>query len=203
MVASRERAADIAEGKIGDSNKVGTCQLWTRTIYDAGSVGDQDGDGDADAVDGWKSEPSKYQHTDRKPPRGTPVAWSGGRKGYGHRAISLGPDSHGIYQIATIDAPRSGVVGKVPLEWFENNWGLKYLGWTDSISGQLIENNTAPVKPTVPPKPVVKPKTKHSWKVARAIKLLESEQRNSKLPSKYRDFVRAAVTQVKKVPFTK
>ena len=145
MVRSRADAARRAEQS--NYNTPGTCQLWTRTMFDAPSAGDRDGDGDADAVDGWKSEPEKYRHTDRKPPRGTPIAWSGGSKGYGHRAVSLGPDKSGVYQVRSTDAPVRGRVGTVPLDWFERNWGLKYLGWSESITGTLIPG-AEPEKPS-------------------------------------------------------
>lgn len=132
MVRNREEAALAAEAS--KTNTPGTCQLWTRTMFDAPSAGDQDHDGDADAVDGWKSEPPTLRHPgDRNPPRGVPVAWSGGRNGFGHRAISLGNG-----KIRSTDAGGSGVVATVDLEWPERNWGLAYLGWSESITGLSI-----------------------------------------------------------------
>jgi len=149
MVRSREEAAKQA--RQSKTNVPGTCQLWTRTQYLAPSAGDQDRDGDADAVDGWKSEPRWAKHSgDRKPPLGTPVAWSGGRSGFGHRAISLGPDKNGVYHIRSTDAGGSGVVATVPLDWPERNWGLHYLGWSETITGLKIPSDK---KPVVPPKP--------------------------------------------------
>lgn len=131
MVYNREEAAKRAEAS--KTNVPGTCQLWTRTMFGAPSAGDQDGDHDADAVDGWKSEPVSKRHTGRNPPRGTPVAWSGGSNGNGHRAISLGNG-----KIRSTDAGGSGKVATVDLGWVEKNWGLRYLGWSETISGQQI-----------------------------------------------------------------
>lgn len=133
MVFSAKEAARRA--RASTRNVPGTCQLWTRTQLGAGSAGDQDGDGDADAVDGWKSEPVSARVTDRKPPEGAPVAWSGGRNGFGHRAISLGPNDKGAYMIRSTDAGGSGVVATVDLAWVERNWGLHYLGWSRTITG--------------------------------------------------------------------
>lgn len=140
MVFDREQAARRAEAQKGNSNQIGMCQNWTWNIFGTHAVGDVDGDRDADAVDGWKSEPLWARHEgDRKPPRGVPLAWSGGSNGHGHRAVSLGG---GL--VGTIDAPSMGRVGIVPLAWFEQHWGLKYLGWSETISG---------VKIPLPPKP--------------------------------------------------
>lgn len=138
MVYNREEAAKRAEAS--DTNTPGYCQLWTRTMFGAGSAGDRDGDGDADAVDGWKSEPTSARHPgDRTPPRGVPVAWGGGRNGYGHRAISLGGG-----KIRSTDAGGAGRVATVDLGWVERNWGMTYLGWSETISGIEIP---------LPPKP--------------------------------------------------
>lgn len=147
MVYAREQAVQRASRE--QSNTPDTCQLWTRTMFGATSVGDRDGDGDADAVDGWKSEPERFRHTDRNPPAGTPVAWGGGSRGYGHRAVSLGK-INGVVMVRSTDAPTRGRVGTVPLDWFERNWGLHYLGWSETISGQMIpfaEPTPAPSKP--------------------------------------------------------
>lgn len=141
MVYNREEAAKRAEAST--TNTYGLCQLWTRTQYGAPSVGDQDGDGDADAVDGWKSEPLSERHTDRNPPRGVPVSWSGGSRGFGHRAISLGNG-----KIRSTDAGGAGKVATVSLDWPEKTWGMRYLGWSDTISGIVI-----PLPPPPPPPP--------------------------------------------------
>lgn len=140
MVRNREEAARHAEAST--SNIPGACQLWTRTQFDAPSVGDVDHDKDADAVDGWKSEPEAARHPgDRNPPRGVPVAWGGGSRGFGHRAVSLGRG-----KIRSSDAGGLGKVATVDLGWVEREWGLTYLGWSATISGQVIP--LAPKKPT-------------------------------------------------------
>lgn len=144
MVFNREEAAKRAEA--ARTNDVGMCQLWTRTMFGAPSAGDRDLDGDADAVDGWKSEPTSARHPgDRNPPRGVPVSWSGGRNGHGHRAVSLGGG-----MVRSTDAPSAGLVGTVDLGWFERHWGLTYLGWSETITGIVIPKPPAPAPAPLP-----------------------------------------------------
>lgn len=133
MVYNREEVTRRALEASGRPNTPGYCQAWTRGIIGVHSVGDVDGDGDADAVDGWKSEPDWAKHFDRNPPAGVPVAWSGGRNGYGHRAISAGNG-----RIVSTDAGGIGRISTVPLDWVEKNWGMKYLGWSETMSGVKI-----------------------------------------------------------------
>lgn len=152
MIRSREEAAKLAESKVGTTNTPGMCQMWTRLIFNAPAVGDVDGDGRADAVDGWIREPEEARHPgDRNPPRGTPVSFAGGGKGDGHRATSIGGGkivgtdmSQGRY--------RAGITGVATIEEIERSMGVSYLGWSDTISGFLIPG--APVAaPSKPEKP--------------------------------------------------
>lgn len=148
MVASRSEAARNAEA--ARSNIPGTCQLWTRIQYGAPSAGDVDRDGDSDAVDGWKKEPVSARHPgDRNPPRGVPVAFSGGSRGYGHRAVSLGGGKiRSTDMTATRYSP--GVVGTTTIDQIERSMGVTYLGWSETITGTLIPDDT---KPVTKPKP--------------------------------------------------
>lgn len=129
---NRKEITQRARAAVGRPNVVGMCQAWTRGITGHPSVGDVDGDGDADAIDGWKSEPVSARHTGPAP-EGVPGAWSGGSRGFGHRAISLGND-----RWASTDAPIRGQIGIVNTAWFKNNWGMEYLGWSETMSGELI-----------------------------------------------------------------
>jgi hypothetical protein len=133
-------ATDAVEAALNQtSNKVGTCQMATRLWFAAPSVGDVDGDGDADAVDGWLSEPASARHPgDRNPPVGAPVAFSGGGKKYGHRAITRARGGH----IRSTDMQDgryvAGVTGNATIDQIERSMGVKYLGWTETISRQPI-----------------------------------------------------------------
>ena len=141
---TREAAARTAQDQ--HYNTPGMCQMATRTWFDAPSVGDVDRDGDADAMDGYKSEPEKYRHDgDRQAPLGTPLSWSGGSSGHGHRAISLGvPKRARECIVRSTDAGGSGIVATKPLSWFEQEWGMNYIGWTESMSGILIPKAERP-----------------------------------------------------------
>lgn len=110
---------------------VGYCARWTREQYGIAPSGDVDGDRDVDAVDAW--ERATLRHTDRNPPPGVPVYWSGGRSGHGHIAISW-PGG----MIRSTDAPIVGRVGTVTLAYPEKDWGLRYLGWSEDLNGVLI-----------------------------------------------------------------
>lgn len=156
MVRSATEAVKAA--KATTRNTPGMCQKQTRTWLGAESPGDVDRDGDVDAVDGWKSEPASARHTDiSKAPAGAPVAWSGGSGGFGHRAISVGGGF-----IRSTDAGGRGVVATRRWDWFEKNWGLRPLGWSETISGHPIPGLKVPTKPRPKPagKPVPKPKTR-------------------------------------------
>jgi len=139
-----DRDEVVRRAKASQINVVNTCQLWTRTICGAPSAGDFDGDGASDAEDGWKSEPAQYKHTDRHPPAGVPVAYLGGSRDNGHRAISLG---NGM--IRSTDAAGWGHVGTVSLDWPERTWGLTYAGWSETCDGVLIPKPAPPA-----PKPL-------------------------------------------------
>lgn len=129
---NREEAARVAENT--HSNHVGWCQLVVHDYYNAPSVGDFDGDGAADAEDGWKSEPPRYKHTDRNPPRGVPVSFTGGSHDYGHRAISLG---NGVIRSTDFSTNTRvwtpGIVGNGTIDQIARAMGVTYAGWSDSI----------------------------------------------------------------------
>jgi len=146
MVRNREEAVQAALATT--RNTPGMCQAFTRGWFAAPSVGDFDGDGAVDAEDGWKQEPAWAKHADRKPPRGTPVAWGGGSADNGHRAISLGPvGPQGQYMIRSTDGGGRGITATVPLDFPERKWGMPYLGWSETISGHKIPLPPAPKPP--------------------------------------------------------
>lgn len=146
MVFNREEAAKRAEA--GRTNVPGTCQMWTRNIFGAESAGDRDRDGDADAVDGWLSEPSAHRHPgDRNPPRGVPVSFNGGSRGFGHRAVSLGGGRIRSTDM-TSTGYKAGVVGTTTIAQIERSMGVRYLGWSNTITGHLIPVPAPPAPPS-------------------------------------------------------
>lgn len=153
MVNSNEVA--LANARKQRTNKVGMCQSVTRTWFDAPSAGDQDGDGDADAKDGWLSEPvSARVPGDRNPPKGAPLYFEkNGGKGFGHRAISTGDKSgtRSIDMSAGKYAP--GKTGSATIEQIEKAMGVKYVGWSRTITGHAIPGLEKPKAPTKKPTP--------------------------------------------------
>lgn len=138
---NREEAAQAAEAK--KINREGMCQSITRGYYMGASAGDRDHDGDADAVDGWLSEPAHAKHPgDRKPPRGVPLYFRNAHKnGHGHRCISVG-DHNGVARSSDFDTHtkryHAGVMGTGTIEEIERAMDLVYVGWSETITGKQI-----------------------------------------------------------------
>lgn len=155
-MAIRSRKQAIAAASSQTRNTPGTCQLNTRNWFNAPAAGDRDGDGDADAVDGWKSEPTSRRHPDdRNPPIGVPLAWKGGSKGFGHRAISdvnsiISTDMYNNrYRSGYTSHVRAGSISEA-IGIIERSMGVEYLGWSETITGLLIPDDTKVVmKPPV------------------------------------------------------
>jgi hypothetical protein len=170
-IRNREEAARAAEAT--HFNHVGWCQMVVHDYYLAPSVGDFDGDGAADAEDGWKSEPDKYKHFDHHPPRGVPVSFLGGSHDNGHRAISLGNGvirSTDFSSISRSYAP--GMVGNGSLDQVAHAMGVTYAGWSESIDGIYI-----PLPPDQHPKPT--PKTR-GFRIKGAIIKLRAALKHTK-----------------------
>ena len=189
----RSAADAVKAATVTTTNVPGMCQKVTRTWFGVASAGDVDGDGDADAVDGWKREPEHARHTDRRPPVGAPVAWSGGSGGFGHRAICISDEPDPF--VRSTDAAGRGRIGNRRLSWFEKNWGVNYLGWSETMSGVVIPGLKVPGETA---KPGPKPKTRGAV-VDRAL----SELKKARAPkgSLREKQIKAARTALEKVPF--
>lgn len=145
---NREEAALVAEAS--RTNQPGMCQSWTRNCFLGDPAGDRDGDGDADAIDGWKSEPIDKRHANKDAPRGVPGAWrNADGNGHGHRAVSLGG---GLFRSTDFNGTtkryQKGVVGTGTADEISRAMNLVWLGWSETITGELI-----PLPPAPPKKP--------------------------------------------------
>lgn len=140
---ARTRSEVVAAARASISYTPRMCMQWTRVQAGIPAVGDFDGDGAADAEDGWKASINKHPD-DRKPPAGTFPWWGGGSQDNGHVNVSLGPDKNGVYWVRGTDSPKTGLIGTVPLDWVEKTWGMEYLGWTDAIGNHVVEDDTTP-----------------------------------------------------------
>jgi len=127
------------------NNVPGTCQFVVRGWLDAPSAGDFDGDGAADAEDGWKSEPLSARHTDRTGRPGFPAAFLGGSHDNGHRALFVAP---GVLRSTDFDGAtkryRAGHVGEGTVQEVADAMNVTYAGWSETIDGEKIP---VPVKP--------------------------------------------------------
>lgn len=191
MIRNRKEAVEAALKTT--RNVPNTCQLVTRGWFNAPSAGDFDGDGAADAEDGWKKEPASARHSDRNPPAGVPVSYLGGSNDNGHRAISLGNG-----KIRSTDAGGSGVVATVSLDWPEKKWGLKYVGWSETINGYKIP---LPPGAALPPSGSAAPTRGEN--IDEAINRLEKARKLAPKGSKRRKIITRALKGLKKIPFLK
>ncbi len=85
------------------------------------------------AWDGAGGKKGADTHTLLEPPANSPVFWSGGPHGYGHIAIA---DGHG--NVWSTDILRRGKWDKVPINTISRKWGLKYLGWSETLNGVRV-----------------------------------------------------------------
>lgn len=106
------------------TNDPGMCLQQTRIWYEIAAK-------HPDASTGWRN--AKYRRTDRKPPRGAPVWWTGGSSGHGHIGLALGDGT-----FRSTDAAGRGKVGTVSLDYPEKQWGLKWGGWSADLNGVTI-----------------------------------------------------------------
>lgn len=195
MVRSAAEAVKVAKRYTRFSK--GYCQIWTRTVLGANSVGDVDRDGDADAVDGWKSEPAWAKHTDRNPPAGAPVAFSGGSRGFGHRALSLG---NGMIRGTDmyLGRYRAGTVGNATIAQIESAMKVRYLGWSETISGHKIPGL---VKKEPKPKPAEKSSKTHTRgnKVDHSLDDLVGARKGLKKGSPRDNILKAAIVKLREI----
>lgn len=123
MVRNAEETARSAEAST--SNGVGMCLQWSRERATIPAL-------HPDAATAWKHAVHRHKK-DRNPPRGAMVYWTGGSKGYGHIAVSLGNG-----KIRSSDAGGSGKPATVALTWPEQRWGMPYAGWADNVNDRVI-----------------------------------------------------------------
>jgi len=139
-------AQAIAAALAQTRNTPNTCQLTVRGWFNSDSVGDVDGDGDADAVDGWESEPPARRHPgDRNPPGGVPLSFHGGSKGQGHRAMTLrdpgrirSTDMSNNHYLAGRTSTVVAATTSEAIAILEANMRVTYTGWSETMDGALI-----------------------------------------------------------------
>jgi cell wall-associated NlpC family hydrolase len=117
MVYTAERSARNAEND--RTNSIGMCLQQTRSWA---GISARYGD----AATAWRNTNDRHPGDRTGIPRGAFVFWTGGSRGYGHVAMSLGGG-----RIRSTDAGGAGRVATVTLGWFDSHWpSLRYAGWS-------------------------------------------------------------------------
>lgn len=134
-------AEAIAEARYGVLHGIwygiGQCLKTVRGWYDVNSRYPT-------AASGWANAEFKHPREDgRDCPRGAPVWWTGGSRGAGHVAISVG----GGVCIST-DWKRAGRADYANINEITSRWGLDFKGYTNDVNGITVWK-PAPVKETV------------------------------------------------------
>jgi hypothetical protein len=120
---TRTGNAAVAYGLSHDHWATGMCQQFVRSCFD---VGPHYGS----AIAAWNGADHKHRVAHgAQVPRAVPVFWSGGSKGFGHVALSIGG---GLCR--STDWPSSGRVGTVAIDTITANWHEHFLGWTEDIN---------------------------------------------------------------------
>lgn len=123
MVRDAEATARSAEAET--TNVPGMCLQWSRQRADIPARW-------GTAAIAWAN--AERRHADRNAPRGAFVFWTGGSKGFGHIAVSLGGGN-----VRSTDAGGSGLVATRSIAWFAANWPSQtYAGWTDNVNGVTV-----------------------------------------------------------------
>lgn len=136
-------AADAARRQSEHGPRFGKneCELRCRLAFGVPSVGDLDGDGMADAEDGWKASRGRHPLKAGDPIPGCfPVFWSGGSRDNWHVAISE-PRRPG--HVWSTDIRREGFFDLVPIEEIHDKWGLDLLGYAEIYNGHRISHGKA------------------------------------------------------------
>lgn len=130
---------------VGKPFSPGWCLYWCLVhVFKVPGLGDYDHDGDADATDYWKAAKKRGKVVEtadpKKIPAGVLICWTGGSRGYGHAAYSLGNG-----EMVSTDLPTRGKVGRVPIDRARTQWKLKLVGYV-LVDGNGFTLTREPVK---------------------------------------------------------
>lgn len=110
---------------------VGSCLMAVRIAFGLDANGHEPNAAAAWTYEGGHDGPNT--HYQIAPPANVPVFWTGGSHGYGHVAISDGKGN-----VYSTDVKRTGLFDLVPISEIHTKWGLKFVGWTETLEGHRI-----------------------------------------------------------------
>lgn len=140
-LAQQAAARAAYQSAHGPQFGTGQCMMRNRLLVDAPAIGDYDGDGSADAEDGWKFAKRKHPTTRVNDiPGGCFVWWGGGSRDNGH--VAFAPVERPGYCWST-DIERAGYFDLVPIGLIAAKWGLSLLGWSEDIDGVPVYDPSA------------------------------------------------------------
>jgi hypothetical protein len=117
----------IAFARAHRTNEVGFCLRYVRTAYGVAAKFPS-------ATDAWRNAQQKHPVTRGiLVPRGAPVLWTGGSRGFGHIAIATGNGN-----CWSTDAGGSGVVAKVNIDDLTARFNIDFEGWIEDINGVKV-----------------------------------------------------------------
>jgi hypothetical protein len=85
---------------------------------------------------GGAKGPNTHTSTTENPPPNVPIYWSGGHHGDGHVAIS-----DGAGWCWSTEQPTAGKFRRCRVSDIHREWGLTYLGWSETINGKRIHDH--------------------------------------------------------------
>lgn len=111
----------------GPQFAVGMCLAKVHDCYGIGALFPS-------AAAAWKGAKVKHPETDpAKFPRGYPLFWTGGSRGFGHVAIAAGDG-----MCWSTDIKRPGFFDKCAITDIHDKWGLTLVGWTEDLNGRPV-----------------------------------------------------------------
>lgn len=126
---TQTRDQTAARAEADTANNPGMCLQWSR---ECAGIGPRY----PDATTAWHNATQRRIGSLVTPPRGVFVYWTGGARGFGHIAVSLG---NGL--VRSSDAGGSGRIATVRIAWVEQTWGHRFAGWADNVNGVTLEPN--------------------------------------------------------------
>jgi hypothetical protein len=123
-MTARTPAQAVAGARRTKTFPVGMCLVFVRTQFGVPAHF-------GSAAEAWRG--AKFKHpvdSGMQVPRGAPVFWTGGSKGFGHIAIGTGNG-----RCWSSDAGGAGKTAKVNIDELTDRFNITFQGWAEDING--------------------------------------------------------------------